>query len=91
VFKSCSLGKIVKKNVKRSNADAIFATTIAVAALLAAGSKLDTVQNTFSIHANFNISIHLDIIPSDFKAVLNNTIHRLDSNSAIPPETPSFT
>jgi len=91
VFKSCSFGKVLKKNTKRSNADAIFATAIAVAGLLAAGSKLDTVQNTFSIHANFNISIHLDIIASDFKAVLNNAIHRLDNNSAIPPATPSFT
>jgi len=91
LFKSCSLGKVVKKNVKRSNADAIFATEIAVAELLTASSKLDTVQNTFSIHANLNMSIHLDIIASDFKAVLNNAIHCLESNSAIPPATPSFT
>lgn len=91
VYKSCSFGKVVKKNAKRSNADAIFATAIAVEGLLAAGSKFDTVQKTFSIQANFNISMHLDIIASDFKAVLNNVTQRFDNSSAIPPATPSFT
>lgn len=91
MFKSCSFGKVVKKNVKRSNADAIFATAIAVAGLLAAGSKLSTVQKTFSIQDSFNMSMHLDIIASDFKAVLNNATQRFDSSSAIPPATPSFT
>lgn len=91
MFKSCSLGKVVKKKVKRSNADEMFATEIAVVGLFVAGSRFETVQNTFSIQVNLNISMHLDIIASDFKAVLNNAIQRFDSSSAIPPATPSFT
>lgn len=91
MIKSCSFGKVIKKNARRSNAEAIFATATAVAGLLTAGSKFDTVQNTFSIQANFNISEHLDIIASIFKAVLNKAIQRFDNNSAMPPVTPSFT
>lgn len=91
MFKSCSLGRVVKKNVKRSNADEMFATATLIVGLFAAGSKVDTVQKTFSIQDNFNISMHLDIIASDFKAVLNNATHRFDSSSAIPPRTPSLT
>jgi len=64
---------------------------MAVVGLLAAGSKVDTAQNVLSIHANFIISIHLDIKASDFKTVFNNAIHRLDSSSAKPPATPSLT
>lgn len=91
MFKSCSFGRIVKKNAKRSNADDILATAIVVAGLLAAGSKVETVQNTFSIQVNFNISMHRDIIASDFNAVLISATQRFDNSSAIPPATPSLT